>query len=54
MFPLAGQTAGLKFFVNTHGWPEEVLGKEIIFFLISNFFHIFLFPRATPGPSASM
>ena len=41
MLPIAAQTAGpngLKFFVDTHGWPGGVLGKrkfEIIFF---NFF----------------
>ena len=29
MFPIAGQTAGpigLKFFVDTHGWPGGVIG----------------------------
>ena len=31
MFPIAGQTArpiGLKFFVDTHGWPGGVKGKK--------------------------
>ena len=29
MLPIAGQTAGpigLKFFVDTQGWPEDVIG----------------------------
>ena len=41
MFPIAGQMAGLNFFVDTHGWPGGIF-LEIVF------------PRATPGPSASL
>ena len=49
MLPIAGKSAGpigLKFFVDTHGWPHGVIGKK------SNFFQTKFFPRATPGPSA--
>ena len=52
MFPIAGQTAGpigLKFFVDTHGWPGVIKAKKSKFFFFRNFF----FPRATPGPLAS-
>ena len=64
MLCIAGQTAGpigLKFFVDTHGWPGVLYAKKMfcffhnIFFLIyffSNFFFKF-FSRATPGPLAS-
>ena len=60
MFPIAGQMAGpigLKFFVDTQGWPGSDIGyknakkKFEIFFL--SFFSKFIFPRATLGPSAS-
>ena len=50
MSPIAGQTAGsigLKFFVDTHGWPCGVLGLKKF-----EIFFEFVFPRATPGPSA--
>ena len=51
MFPIAGQTAGpigLKFFVDTHGWPEGDIG-------LKNPKKTFQkFPRATPGPSCSI
>ena len=65
MLRIAGQTAGLiglKFFVDTHGWPEGVIGlenstfKEKFLAFFSNFFKFFFkcfFPRATPGISAS-
>ena len=52
MLPIAGQTAGpngLNFFVDTHGWPREFLGKKIekkMFFII--------FSWSTLVPSASM
>ena len=57
MFPIAGHTAGpigLKFVVDTHGWPRGVIKakKNRIFFPI--FFQHFFWPRATPGPSASL
>ena len=32
MLPIAGKSAGpigLKFFVDTHGWPHGVIGKKI-------------------------
>ena len=43
MFPLAGQTAGpirLNFFVDTHGWPRDVLSKakKFGFFFLQFFF----------------
>ena len=48
-----GQSAGpigLTFFVDTHEWPGGVIGlKNRKYFLI----FISIFPRATPGPSAS-
>ena len=53
MFPIAGQTAGpigLKFFVDTHGWPGVSQAKKIEIF----FFPKLFFTRATPGPSAGM
>jgi len=62
MLRTAGQTAepiGLKFFVDTHGWPGVVISlKKILNFIFQIFFHIFIlfqkiFPWATPGPSAS-
>ena len=57
MLRIAGQTAGqigLKFFVDTHGWPGGCyrLNKiENIFsqFFINIKFQILFFPRATPG-----
>ena len=57
MVPIAGQTAGpigLKFFVDTHGWPGGSKKKFQIFFYRKFFFQIFFFPRATSGPSASI
>ena len=48
MLPKAGQTAGLirlKFFVETHGWPGSVIGKNksnffsSIFFIFKKHFH---------------
>ena len=62
MIPIAGQTAGpigLKFFVDTQGWPGGDIGfkKSNIFFSKIFFFKIFFFkfffPPSTPGPSAS-
>ena len=47
MLPIASQTAGpngLKFFVDTHGWPEGVIGQKIKFF-----FSKFFLSQATPG-----
>ena len=44
MFPIAGQTAGptgLKFFVDTHGWPGGCYRLKKIenkFFFVRNFF----------------
>ena len=43
MFPIAGQTAGpigLKFFVDTHGWPGSDIGlkKKSPNICFSNFF----------------
>ena len=52
MLHIADQTAGpigLNVFVYTHGCSGAVKAKNIRFF----FFNIF-FPRATPGPSASL
>ena len=49
MFPKATQTAGmigLKYFVDTHGFPGSVIGKKH-----SKFFCKIFFPWATPGPS---
>ena len=49
MFPIAGQTAkpiGLKFFVDIQRWPGVLKAKKN--------FENFFFPRATPGPSASI
>ena len=52
MFPIAGQTAGpigLKFFVDTHGWPRVYRLKKSqnfffqIFFFENFFFQIFFF-----------
>ena len=40
---------GMKFFVDTLGWPGGCFRLKKIQF----FFKIFFFPRATPGPSAS-
>ena len=38
MLPIAGQTAGpngLKFFVDTHGWPGGAIGyKKIVIYII--------------------
>ena len=53
MFPIAGQTAGpigLKFFVDTQGWP----GGDIGYKKFQKVFFQKFFPRATPGPSASI
>ena len=41
MFPIAGQTDGpngLKFFVDTKGWPGGVLDKKLDFFYKIIFF----------------
>ena len=53
MLLISDQTAGpngLKFFVDTHGWPGVLKAKEI-----QNIFTSFLkkIPRATPGSPAS-
>ena len=49
MLPIAGQTAGLNFFVDTQGWPGcYMLKKSRFFFKCSHFFNT----RATPGPPA--
>ena len=56
MLPIAGQTAGpigLKFFVDTQGWPGGVIVKNRNYFFFKLFFKFF-FPRSTPGPSASL
>ena len=53
LLPIAGQTAGLiglTFFADTHGWPGGVISEKARIFL----FFYFIFPRATPGPSASL
>ena len=54
MLRKAGRTAGpngLTLFVDIHGWPGVV--KKNFFF--KNFFlSIFIFPRVTPGSSASL
>jgi len=46
MLRTAGQTAepiGLKFFVDTHGWPGVVISlKKILNFIFQIFFHIFI------------
>ena len=42
MLSIAGQTTGLvrlKFFVDTHGWPEGVIGQKIKFFFSKFFCH---------------
>ena len=44
MFPIAGQTAGpigLKFFVETHGWPRGKKAKK----KSKNFFRKFVFSK---------
>ena len=44
---IAGQTArptGLKFFVDTHGWPGGVLGQKNSNFFFLQFFNIFAGP----------
>ena len=41
MFPKAAQTAGmigLKYFVDTHGFPGSVIGKKHSKFFFQNFF----------------
>ena len=46
MLPIAGQTAGpigLKFFVDTQGWPGGVIVKNSKLFFFSNFFSRFFF-----------
>ena len=46
MLHIAGPTAGpigLTFFVDTHGWPGSVIGKNKLKF----------FQNSTPGSSAS-
>ena len=71
MSPIAGQTAGpngLNFFVDTHGWPREFLGKKIeknvlhYFFTVNagpfseyeikHFAHIYLYNLAIAGQTA--
>ena len=42
MLPIAGKSAGpigLKFFVDTHGWPHGVIGKKNLIFFKQNVFH---------------
>ena len=51
MLPITGQTGGpngLKLFVDTHGWLGVLKAKKSK----KNSQHFF--PRATPGPSASL
>ena len=53
MFPIAGHTAGpigLKFVVDTHGWPRGVIKakKNRIFFPI--FFSTFFLATGNAGP----
>ena len=53
MLRIAGQRAGpigLKFVVDSHGWPRMLLAKKIEFFSKNIFKKI---SWATPGPSAS-
>ena len=58
MLPIAGQTAGpigLKFLVDTHGWPGGVSKEKNFLNFFSklkkkSFFQKY-FPRATPGRS---
>ena len=41
MFPIAGQTAranGLIFLEGTQEYPGGIIGKKMLFFLLSNFF----------------
>ena len=58
MLRIAGPTAGrigLKFFVDTHGWPGVLYAKKNRNF--EQFFKNFslnFFPWVTPGPSASI
>ena len=55
MLRIAGQTTGpigLKFFVDTHGWPGVLWPVKMEFF--PKFVSQILFPRATPGPLASI
>ena len=46
MFPIAGQTAGpngLKFFVDTHGWPGVFYAKKNRNLFFNFFFQYFFF-----------
>ena len=55
MLQIAGQTAGLnglKFFVDTHGWPRVHWAKKNDFFS-QFFFSKFFFSLATSGSSAN-
>ena len=55
MLSIVGQTAGpieLKFCVDTHGWPGDVIGEKKPYFFSKICCSIF-FSRATPSPSAS-
>ena len=55
MLPIAGKTVGpngLKFFVDTYGWPGGVIGKNNSTIFLQNSFILFFPPRALPGPAA--
>ena len=58
MFPIAGQTAGpigLKFFVDTPGWPGGDIGLKKSKKMFQNiFFSKFFFPRATNRLSSTI
>ena len=52
MLRIAGQTAGpigLKFFIDTHGWPGGVINEKKLNFSSQNFFY-----GQRRGPSASV
>ena len=52
MLPIADQTAGpigLKFFVDTQGWPGGVIGKKSKLLFFQTFFQVF-FPTVNAGP----
>ena len=49
MLRIAGQTAGPKFFVDTHGWPGGVMESKKKFDHFFSQFFLF-FPTGNTGP----
>ena len=55
MLPMADQTAGpigLKFFVDTHGWPGSFTGQKKLIFSPNTFYYFFsnFFSTGNAGP----